>query len=90
VVESFEPRAVQTFGLTVKGKDPAALKLGIEDILRRNRLEFEMRTTTQDELTYEVRVPLDKKIDRISSALLRIDPDNTTGVEWDEKKDKKK
>jgi len=74
----------------VKGKDPAALKLGMEDILRRNRLEFEMRTTTQDELTYEVRVPLDKKIDRISSALLRIDPDNTTGVEWDEKKDKKK
>jgi Domain of unknown function (DUF4956) len=90
LIESFEPRAVQTFGLTVKGKDPAALKLRIEDILRRNRLEFEMRTTTQDEVTYEVRLPLDKKIDPLSSALLRIDPDNTTGVEWEEKKDKKK
>jgi hypothetical protein len=59
-------------------------------VLRRNRLEFEIRTTTPEEVTYEVRLPLDKKIDRLSSALLRIDPENTTGVEWEEKKDKKK
>lgn len=90
VVESFEPQAMQVFALKVKGKDPTTLKMQVEDILRRNRLDFEMRTTTQDEVTYEVRLPLDKKIDRLSSALLKIDPENTTGVEWEEKKDKKK
>jgi uncharacterized membrane protein YhiD involved in acid resistance len=90
VIESFEPQAVQLFTLKVKGKDPAALKLPVEEVLRRNRLEFEIRTTTQEEITYEVRLPLDKKVDRLSSALLRINPENTTGVEWEEKKDKKK
>jgi uncharacterized membrane protein YhiD involved in acid resistance len=87
IVESFEPKMTQLFTLKVQAKDPAALKTPIENLLKGNRLEFAMRTTTLEEVCYEVRLPLDKRTDRISSAIFRIDPANTTGVEWEEKKD---
>jgi uncharacterized protein DUF4956 len=90
VIESFEPKAHQLFTLKVQAKDPAALRAKIEEVLHRHRLEFEMRTATQEELCYEVRLPFDKKTDRLSNSILKVDPENTTGVEWEEKKDKKK
>ena len=89
VVESFEPKAVQTFMLKVKPKDPATIKTQLEQLLTRNRLEFELRGTSQEELHYEVRVPLTKKIDRLSEVIAKIDPENATAVEWEEKKEKK-
>jgi hypothetical protein len=90
VVESFEPRAWHAFTLTVKAKDTASLKLKLEALLLRSRLEFELRTITAEELCYEVKLPLDKKTDRLSNAILLLDAENAAGVEWVEKKDKKK
>lgn len=89
VVESFEPKAKQEFTLNVQAKDPAALKPKIEALLARYRLEFELRSATTEAVVYEVLVPLEKKVDRLSNAILKIDPENATGVEWDEKKKKK-
>jgi len=54
-----------------------------------NRLEFELRATSQEELHFEVRVPLSKKTDRLSDIILKIDPENATAVEWEERKEKK-
>jgi Domain of unknown function (DUF4956) len=88
VIESFE-KAKARFELTVKAKDPAALRPKIEELLARNRLEFTLRTASNEEVSYEVLVPLDRKTDRLSNAILKIDPDNATGVEWDQKKEKK-
>jgi len=88
IVESFEPKARQLFALKVKAKDPAALKPKIEQLLTRYRLEHELRTETKDEVTFEVRVPLDRKTDRLSDEILEIDKNNASGVEWDEKKSK--
>jgi Domain of unknown function (DUF4956)/MgtC family len=88
IVESFEPKARQLFALKVKAKDPAALKPKIEQLLTRHRLEHELRTETKDEVTFEVRVPLDRKTDRLSDEILEIDKNNASGVEWDEKKSK--
>jgi hypothetical protein len=90
VVESFEPRAWNSFTLTVKAKDSAPLKSKLEALLLRSRLEYELRTVTTDELCYEVKLPLDKKTDRLSNAILLLDTENAIGVEWLEKKDKKK
>jgi hypothetical protein len=90
IIESFEPQMTQMFALKIQAKDPGALKPRIEELLKRNSLEFEMRTATQEEVCYEVKLPFDKKTDRLSSAILKMDPGNTTGVEWEEKKDKKK
>ena len=89
VVESFEPKATQLFMLKVKAKDPSVIKQKLEQLLTKNRLEFEMRATSQEEVHYEVRVPLTKKTDRLSDIILKLDPENATAVEWEEKKEKK-
>lgn len=89
LVESFEPQAFQRFMLTVQAKDPATLKPKLEALLMRHRLHYELRSSTPENVTYEVKLPLDKKVDRLSNGILKLDPDNATGVEWDEKKDKK-
>ena len=89
VVESFEPKATQVFMLKVKAKDPAALKQQLEQLLTKSRLEYELRATSQEELHYEVRVPLTKGTDHISEMIMKIDPENATAVEIEEKKEKK-
>ena len=89
IVESFEPRATQAFMLKVKAKDPAVIKQQLEQLLARNKLEFELRGTSPEELHYEVHVPLTTKADRLSDVILKIDPENATAVEWEEKKEKK-
>jgi hypothetical protein len=85
VIESFEKTRV-SMQLTVKAKNPANLKPKLEELLARHRLEFVLRTATEDELAYQVQVPLERKTDRLTNAILKLDPDNETGVEWEEKK----
>ena len=87
VIESFE-RARAAFELKVEAKDPAALRPRIEELLAKSRFEFSLRTVSNDEVVYEVQLPIDKKPDRLSNAILKLDPDNATGVEW-KKKEKK-
>ncbi len=86
IIEWFEPKALLPFAVKVKAKDPAALKPKIDELLRRHRLEHELRTVTKDEVTYEVRMPIEAKTDRLSNEILTIDPANAAGVEWEEKK----
>lgn len=88
VVESFEPRAMQAFTLKVTAKDPMKLKAQIEQLLARHRLPFELRSSSTEEIHYEVRVPVDRKTDRLSDLIVKLDPE-TTAVEWEEKKEKK-
>jgi hypothetical protein len=90
IVESFEPKATQAFNLKVTAKDPAALKPQIEKLLAQYKLAFELRATSKEDLQYEVKVPLSRKNHRLSDLIQKIDPTNITGVEWEEKKDKKK
>jgi len=87
VVESFEPHATQLFTLKIKVKDPAALKAGIEKLLANNHLKFELRGSSKEELHYDVRLPIEKKTDRLSELLVKLDPESS--VEWEEKKEKK-
>jgi len=89
VVESFEPKARQPFTLKVKAKDPAKLKPSLERLFTRNKVKFEIRGESPEELHYEVRIPLDRKADRLTDVILAIDPDNTTAVDLEEKKEKK-
>ena len=88
IIESFEPKTRVQFSLKVKAKDPAALKPKIEQLLTRHRLEHQLRTETKDEVTFEVRVPIDRKTDRLSDEILEVDRNNAAGVEWEEKKSK--
>jgi len=89
VIESFGPRTLQRFGLTVKaGDDTDALRPKIEAILTRFGIEFELRTSSDQEVCYDVQVPLEVQTDRISNAILKLDPEGHAAVEWAEKKTK--
>jgi uncharacterized membrane protein YhiD involved in acid resistance len=90
VIESFEPKTTRDFTLEVKAKDPAKFKPKLEEILRRTKFEHELREQKEDELSFDVKVPLDKKTDRLSELILKLDPENATTVEWKEKKEAKK
>jgi len=89
VVESLEPERYKVFLLRVKTKDPAALRPELERVLRRHRCEFEIRASANDEVSYEVRLPLDRRTDRLSDAILALDRSGGTAVEWDEQKKSK-
>lgn len=89
LVESFEPKAHKRFTLAVQAEDPPAFRPMLEALLTRHRLAFELRSSSPDDLTYEVNLPLDKKVDRLSNGILKLAPSNVTGVQWEEKKEKK-
>jgi len=86
VIESFEaPR--RHFELKIKaGDDTDSLRPKIEEILRRYRLEFELRTSSDEEVCYEVQVPFEVQTDRISNTILRLDQKGHAAVDWSEKK----
>jgi uncharacterized membrane protein YhiD involved in acid resistance len=89
IVESFEPKAKQLFTLKVKAADPAMLQPQLERVLARHDVKFELRGTSKEELHYEVRIPIDHRVDRITDTILAIDPENATAAELEEKKEKK-
>jgi hypothetical protein len=83
IIESFEPKARE-----VKAKDPAALKPKIEQLLVRHHIRFDLRTSSPEEISYEVEMPFDRKTDSLSTVILALDPQNATAVEWEDKKSK--
>jgi uncharacterized membrane protein YhiD involved in acid resistance len=89
VIESFE-QGMKRFDLKIKaGEDTDSLRPQFEDILRRYRLKFELRTSSDEEVCYDVQVPLETRTDRISNAILRLDPEGHASVDWNDKKAKK-
>jgi uncharacterized membrane protein YhiD involved in acid resistance len=91
VIESFEADSKKRFSLNIKaGTETDALRPSVEAILKRFHLEFELRTSSDEELCYDVQVPLDLPTDRVSNAILRLDPDGHAAVDWSEKKNKPK
>ena len=90
IIESFE-KGVKTFDLTIKAGDQTdELRPQIEPMLRRFELPYELRASADEELCYEVGVPLDIERDRVSNAILRLDPQGHASVDWSEKKNKAK
>ena len=88
-VESFEPIAKRKFNLRVKAKDPVAFKPRVEDFLTREKMEFEVRAQTPEELHYEVAVPLEQTTDELSERIIAMEPSDDTEVEITEVKAKK-
>lgn len=86
VIESFEAPS-RHFELKIKaGDDTDSLRPKIEEILRRYRLEFELRTSSDEEVCYDVQVPFEVQTDRISNTILRLDQKGHAAVDWSEKK----
>ena len=89
VIESFEPEGKKRFSLSIKAaKETDDLRPAVEKILQRYHLEFDLRTSSDAELSYDVKVPIEGDTDRVTDRLLALDPQGHVAVEWDEKKAK--
>jgi hypothetical protein len=86
LLESFEPESKKLFDVTISSKKD--IRAAVEQIFKRAAIDFELRSMAEDELVYEVRMPLKRRTDRISTAIVALDPSNDTAVEWKEKKPK--
>jgi uncharacterized membrane protein YhiD involved in acid resistance len=89
LLESQEPESHKDFLLKVKAKDSSRLQEALETVLRRNGIRYELRTSSQDDLMYSVRLPLTKKTDRLTSAILALREKEEMAVEWSDKKPSK-
>jgi hypothetical protein len=89
VIESIDPEPYLLFDLTISAKDSASLKESIEGVLRRRRIPFDLRSTSTEEICYEVKLPLDTHTDKVSDALMSLNPAQSVNVKWEHKKDTK-
>ncbi len=76
------------FDLKVSSADPSAIRPGVEAILRRYKVEYDLRSAGQKELIYETKLPFLTRTDRIANAILRLQPGSDTEVGWEDKKKK--
>jgi uncharacterized membrane protein YhiD involved in acid resistance len=89
VIESIDPEPYQRFELAISAKDAVSLKESIEGLLRQRRIAFELRSTSPDEICYEVKLPLDIHTDSVSEALMKLNPQREVNVKWDYRNDAK-
>jgi uncharacterized membrane protein YhiD involved in acid resistance len=90
IIESFEPRSRKLFQLKIKaGDDTDSYRDRIERILGSFHLGFDLRSSSDEEVCYEVQVPLEVQTEDVTNRLLTLDPEEHMAVEWDEKKAKK-
>lgn len=89
VIEGFEPQT-RVFELNVKlGTKTQDLRPKIEEVLRRYKARYELRTASEEMVSYMVTTPKSLRTDRVSNLIMELVPDGKGAVEWDEKlKDK--
>ena len=87
-LESFEPVPKRAFLLKISGKEVDEMRSGVEQVLRQNRIRFDLRTGGQEELAYDVEMPARKRTERLTDAILALDTDDVATVEWSEGKKK--
>jgi len=88
VLESKEVDLAAAFSLKITTADPTGLRRPVEGLLRRHKLDFELRNWGHEELVYAVNVPLSMKTDALSTSLVGLSDKDKVGVEWEEKKSK--
>jgi len=86
VLESLEPEGGKHFLLRVKAREPDRLQEKLEELFRRQRVRYELRTTSQDDLTYSVELPFTKRTDKLTSAIVALESRDQMAVEWSDRK----
>lgn len=91
VIESFEPEGKKLFELKIKmGDDTDGRRKEFDGILNRYHVDFDLLTSSDEEVSYEVWVPLEMQKERLANSILKLDPEGHGSVEWVEKKPKTK
>ena len=86
-IESIEPNPFKVFNLKITSKESEKLQPRLEQLLRRHRATFELRASSPEEMSYEVKLPVQARTDALSNAIVRLD--DASAVEWEEKKKEK-
>jgi uncharacterized membrane protein YhiD involved in acid resistance len=86
IVESFDPAPHSLFDLAITTKDAASMKEAIEGVLRRREVLFELRGASEEEISYEVKLPLNLHTDKVSEALMSLNAKEPVNVKWEAKK----
>jgi len=89
VIESFEPQTRRLYDLVVKMGDDTR-RQALETILSRYHVDFDLRSSSDESVSYEVHAPLEMNRERVTNAILRLDPEGHGSVDWSEKKAKAK
>ena len=91
IIESFEPEAKKPYELSIKmGDDTDGRRKEFDAVLHKFQVDFTLLSSADEEVCYEVLVPLELDRDRLTNALLKLDPTGHAAVEWAEKKLKTK
>jgi len=90
VLESLEPKTRKEFLLKIKAPESGELRAAIEGLLKTNKIQHELRASSGEDVTYAVKVPLSKKTDVLTNAILDLGPKDQMSVEWSDKKAKEK
>jgi MgtC family protein/uncharacterized protein DUF4956 len=88
-IESIDPEPFLLFEVTVTVKDSAKLKDSIELLWKRRRIPYELRSTSSEEICYEVKLPIKTHTDTVTDALKALSQTEPVNVKWDQKKDTK-
>jgi hypothetical protein len=88
-IESIDPEPYLLFDLAITAKDSAVMKEPIEGVLRGRRIPFELVSTSTEQICYEVKMPLDIHTERVSDALMTLNPAQSVNVKWEHKKESK-
>ena len=89
VIESIDPAPYLLFDLAISATNSKSLKKAIERMLERREIPFELSSTSDEKLTYEVKMPPGLHTDVISEALLRLEPTQHLNVKWEHRKNGK-
>lgn len=87
-LESIEPDPKKRFELKVTGKEVGGLRPEIERVLRDLAVSFESRMLGQDEIAYDVQLPVRRRTDRVANALVTMGKEKEVDltVEWESPK----
>src|ERR1051325_744581 len=89
LIESIDSEPYLLFDLAITAKDSATMKDPIEAVLRRRRIPFELVSTSLEKICYEVKMPLETHTERVSDALMDLNPAQAVNVKWEHKKESK-
>jgi len=87
VIESIDPAPYLLFQLAITTKDSTHLKKSIESLLHFREIPYELLSTSDDKITFEVKLPPTLHTDVISEALVRLEPTQQLDVKWEHKKE---
>jgi uncharacterized membrane protein YhiD involved in acid resistance len=87
-LESVEPPTRARFELTIAAPDSMKLRSQVEQVLRHKGITYQLWGSSPEELHYEVVVPFEQRIRKVTKLIRNLDGRNGASVEWRIKKRK--